>query len=69
VPLQLVVVDTKTGDKKVHSDIVLTEREMTIDLPEVEGKTYKLNAETCGVCASLFLSRSPAVIPRVEDPS
>ncbi|GAA5899974.1 hypothetical protein JCM8208_005555 [Rhodotorula glutinis] len=54
VPLQLVVVDTKTGDKKVHSDIVLTEREMTIDLPEVEGKTYKLNAETCGVYRTLY---------------
>lgn len=62
VPLQLLVVDSKTGDKKVHSDIVLTEREMTIDLPNVKGVTYKLNAETCGVCASSLPrpSRSPS---------
>ncbi|BGP38710.1 Aminopeptidase 2 mitochondrial [Rhodotorula kratochvilovae] len=54
VPLQLLVVDSKTGEKKVHSDLVLTERETTIDLPEVEGKTYKLNAETCGVYRTLY---------------
>ncbi|GJN87500.1 hypothetical protein Rhopal_000449-T1 [Rhodotorula paludigena] len=54
VPLQLLVVDNKTGEKKVHSDLVLKDRETTIELPQVDGLTYKLNAETCGVYRTLY---------------
>ncbi|GAA6002057.1 hypothetical protein JCM10207_003055 [Rhodosporidiobolus poonsookiae] len=53
VPLQLLVVG-KDGKKEVKSDLVLTRKEMTIDLPGVEGATYKLNAETCGVYRTLY---------------
>ncbi|POY75780.1 hypothetical protein BMF94_1093 [Rhodotorula taiwanensis] len=52
VPLQLLVVDSKTGKSKVHSELVLSERETTIDIEDVANTTYKLNAETCGVCMS-----------------
>jgi aminopeptidase 2 len=50
VPLQLLVVDSKTGKSKVHSELVLSERETTIEIEDVANTTYKLNAETCGVC-------------------
>ncbi|BGO90211.1 hypothetical protein NBRC10512_002414 [Rhodotorula toruloides] len=54
VPLQILVVDSKTGEKKVHSDVVLTQREQEIELPNVANTTYKLNAETCGVYRTLY---------------
>ncbi|GAA5943215.1 hypothetical protein JCM10213_006247, partial [Rhodosporidiobolus nylandii] len=52
VPLQLLVV--KDGKTTVMSDLVLGEKEMSIDLPDVANLTYKLNAETCGVYRTLY---------------
>ncbi|TKA51094.1 hypothetical protein B0A53_05880 [Rhodotorula sp. CCFEE 5036] len=54
VPLQLLVVDSKTGKSKVHSELVLSERETTIEIGDVANTTYKLNAETCGVYRTLY---------------
>ncbi|KWU42560.1 putative AAP1-alanine/arginine aminopeptidase [Rhodotorula sp. JG-1b] len=54
VPLQLLVVDLKTGKSKVHSELVLSERETTIEIEDVANTTYKLNAETCGVYRTLY---------------
>ncbi|GAA5976923.1 hypothetical protein JCM10908_005680 [Rhodotorula pacifica] len=54
VPLQLLVVDSKTGESKVHSELVLSERETTVELADVANTTYKLNAETCGVYRTLY---------------
>jgi hypothetical protein len=42
--------DSKTGKSKVHSELVLSERETTIEIGDVANTTYKLNAETCRVC-------------------
>ncbi|GAA6024593.1 hypothetical protein JCM8202_005070 [Rhodotorula sphaerocarpa] len=54
VPLQLLVVDSKPGKSKVHAELVLSERETTINIPDVANTVYKLNAETCGVYRTLY---------------
>ncbi|GAA5967480.1 hypothetical protein JCM11641_000560 [Rhodosporidiobolus odoratus] len=61
IPLQLLVVD-KDGKKTVKSDLVLTEKETAIDIPDVKNATYKLNAETCGVFRTLYSNERLAKI-------
>lgn len=50
VPLELLAV--KSGKAEIDHDAVLKDREATIPLKDVKNVTYKLNAETCGVCKS-----------------
>ena len=51
VPLELLTVD-KAGKKSVDHKAVLEGRETTIKIDNVADATYKINAETTGVCMS-----------------
>lgn len=50
VPLELMTV--KDGKATIDHEVILSQREIMIPLEEVHNTFYKLNAETCGVCAS-----------------
>ena len=50
VPLELKTI--RDGKVEVDHKVVLDKREMTIPLADVAKISYKLNAETCGVCTS-----------------
>ena len=50
IPLEPLVVSN--GDKQIKHGVVLTDREDTFEINDVKNSTYKLNAETCGVCES-----------------
>jgi aminopeptidase 2 len=41
------------GNKSIKHGVLLTDREDTFEIENVEKATYKLNAETCGVCEFL----------------
>ena len=59
VPLEPLVVEG--GKKSIKHGVLLTDREDTLEIQDVKNATYKLNAETCGVCeCSLSLLPSPA---------
>ena len=51
------------GDKQIKHGVVLTDREDTFEIKDVKNSTYKLNAETCGVCESQSLSPTRHSIP------
>ncbi|SGY46416.1 BQ5605_C001g00430 [Microbotryum silenes-dioicae] len=54
IPLQLLTVDPRTGERKVNRTLLFSDREMEIALPDIEKKIYKLNAESCGVYRVLY---------------
>jgi aminopeptidase 2 len=49
VPLEIKVVDG-SGTTTVKHDALDCQREAKIALPNPQSTTYKLNADTCGVC-------------------
>lgn len=51
MPLQVKTIGSD-GKPTVKSDAILDTRETTLPFPGASGATYKLNAETCGVCTS-----------------
>ena len=50
MPLEPLVVEG--GKKSIKHGVLLTDREDTFEIDDVKNSTYKLNAETCGVCES-----------------
>ncbi|SCV74094.1 BQ2448_6526 [Microbotryum intermedium] len=61
IPLQLLTVDSRTGECKIDRALILSEREMEIVLPDVEKAIYKRNAESCGLTMS-SLKRTDRVL-------
>jgi len=49
IPLELKTVD-ESGKASIDHKLFLTERELTVPIKNVKDVTFKVNAETAGVC-------------------